>query len=71
LRYAALEARSIDAAVLSPPYNFSAQRQGFNNLVWLGDILGDSPSNGLATTAKNSKSNRIRSIECCVLRCEA
>ena len=55
LRYAALQARSIDAAVLSPPYNFSAQRQGFNNLVWLGDILGDSPSNGLATTTKKLK----------------
>jgi ABC-type nitrate/sulfonate/bicarbonate transport system substrate-binding protein len=55
LRYAALQARSIDAAVLSPPYNFSAQRQGFNNLVWLGDLLGENPSNGLATTVKKLK----------------
>src|SRR5215470_19503849 len=47
LRYAALQARTIEAAVLSPPYNFSAQRQGFNNLIWLGDILGENPSNGL------------------------
>ena len=55
LRFAALQARAIDAAVLSPPYNFSAQRQGFNNLIWLGGLLGDSPSNGLATTAKKLK----------------
>jgi NitT/TauT family transport system substrate-binding protein len=55
LRFAALQARSIDAAVLSPPYNFSAQRQGFNNLVWLGDLLGENPSNGLATTVKKLK----------------
>jgi NitT/TauT family transport system substrate-binding protein len=55
LRYAALQARTIEAAVLSPPYNFSAQRQGFNNLVWLGELLGDNPSNGLATTAKKLK----------------
>jgi ABC-type nitrate/sulfonate/bicarbonate transport system substrate-binding protein len=55
LRYSALQARSIEAAVLSPPYNFSAQRQGFNNLVYLGDLLGESPSNGLATTAKKLK----------------
>ena len=55
LRYAALQARTIDAAVLSPPYNFSAQRQGFNNLLWLGELLGENPSNGLATTVKKLK----------------
>jgi len=58
LRFAALQARSIEAAVLSPPYNFSAQRQGFNNLIWLGDLLGESPSNGLATTVKKLKEQR-------------
>jgi sulfonate transport system substrate-binding protein len=55
LRFAAFQARSIDAAVLSPPYNFSAQRQGYNNLAWLGDLLGESPSNGLATTLRKLK----------------
>ena len=55
LRYAALQARTVEAAVLSPPYNFSAQRQGFNNLVWLGDLLGENPSNGLTTTVKKLK----------------
>jgi ABC-type nitrate/sulfonate/bicarbonate transport system substrate-binding protein len=55
LRYAALQARSIDAAVLSPPYNFSAQRQGYSNLVWLGDLLGETPSNGLSTSTKKLK----------------
>ena len=55
LRYAALQARSIDAAVLSPPYNFSAQRLGYSNLVWLGDLLGETPSNGLSTSTKKLK----------------
>lgn len=55
LRFAALQARSIEATVLSPPYNFFAQRQGFNNLMWLGEILGDLPSNGLSTTVKKLK----------------
>jgi ABC-type nitrate/sulfonate/bicarbonate transport system substrate-binding protein len=55
LRYAALQARSIDATVLSPPHNFSAERQGFNNLLWLGDLVGENPSNGLATTVKKLK----------------
>ena len=55
LRFAALQARSIDAAILSPPHNFSAERQGFNNLVWLGDLVGEHPTNGLATTVKKLK----------------
>lgn len=56
LRLAALQARSIDAAMLSPPHNFFAQRQGFNNLMWMGDLGGDGqPTNGLSTTEKKIK----------------
>jgi ABC-type nitrate/sulfonate/bicarbonate transport system substrate-binding protein len=56
LRLAALQARSIDAAMLSPPHSFFAQRQGFNNLMWMGDLGGDGqPTNGLSTTEKKIK----------------
>jgi NitT/TauT family transport system substrate-binding protein len=56
LRLAALQARSIDAAMLSPPHSFFAQRQGFNNLMWMGDLSGDGqPTNGLSTTEKKIK----------------
>ena len=34
-----------------------AEQKGLNNLVWLGDILGDVPSNGLSTTVKKLKEN--------------
>jgi len=33
------------------------QDQGLNNLVWLGDLLGDVPSNGLSTTVRKIKEN--------------
>jgi len=56
LRLAALQARSIDAAVLSPPHSFLAQRQGFNNLMWMGEIGGEGqPTNGLSSTVKKIK----------------
>ena len=56
LRLAALQARSIDTAMLSPPHSFFAQRQGFNNLMWMGDLGGDGqPTNGLSTTEKKIK----------------
>ncbi len=56
LRLAALHARSIDAAVLSPPHSFLAQREGFNNLMWMGDLGGEGqPTNGLSSTVKKIK----------------
>lgn len=56
LRLAALHARSIDAAVLSPPHSFMAQREGFNNLMWMGDLGGEGqPTNGLSSTVKKIK----------------
>jgi NitT/TauT family transport system substrate-binding protein len=56
LRLAALQARSIDAGMLSPPHSFFAQRQGFNNLMWMGDLAGEGqPTNGLSTTEKKIK----------------
>ncbi len=56
LRLAALHSRSIDAAVLSPPHNFIARREGFSNLLWVGDIGGEGqPTNGLSSTVKKLK----------------
>lgn len=34
-----------------------AEQKGLNNLVWLGDIVGDVPSNGLSTTVRKLKDN--------------
>ena len=45
------------SAILTPPYTVMAEQKGLNNLVWLGDILGDVPSNGLSTTIKKLKEN--------------
>ncbi len=53
VRFQALASGAIDAAILTPPYTVMAEQKGMNSLVWLGDILGDMPSNGLSTTRKN------------------
>lgn len=55
VRFQALVSGAIEAAILTPPYTVMADQKGFNNLVWLGDILGDVPSNGLSTTTKKLK----------------
>jgi NitT/TauT family transport system substrate-binding protein len=55
VRYQALLSGAIEAAILTPPYTVMAEQKGLNNLVWLGDILGDVPSNGLSTTVRKLK----------------
>lgn len=35
-RFAALIAGSVDATILSVPYNFLAEKKGFRNLLWIG-----------------------------------
>lgn len=57
VRFQALLSGAIEAAILTPPYTVMAEKKGLNNLVWLGDILGDVPSNGLSTTLKTLKEN--------------
>ena len=57
IRFQALLSGAIEAAILTPPYTVMAEKKGLNNLVWLGDILGDVPSNGLSTTLKTLKEN--------------
>jgi len=43
VRFQALVSGAIEAAILTPPYTVMAEQKGLNNLVWLGDILGDVP----------------------------
>ena len=57
VRFQALVSGVIEAAILTPPYTVMAEQKGLNNLVWLGDILGDVPSNGLSTTVRKLKEN--------------
>jgi NitT/TauT family transport system substrate-binding protein len=57
VRFQALLSGAIEAAILTPPYTVMAEKKGLNNLVWLGDILGDVPSNGLSATVKTLKEN--------------
>lgn len=57
VRFQALVSGAIEAAILTPPYTVMAEQKGLNNLLWLGDLLGDVPSNGLSTTARKLKEN--------------
>jgi ABC-type nitrate/sulfonate/bicarbonate transport system substrate-binding protein len=58
VRFQALGSGAVDAAILTPPYTVMAEQKGLNNLVWLGDLVGDVPSNGLSTTVKKLKEQR-------------
>ena len=55
VRFQALLSGAIESAILTPPYTVMAEQKGMRNLVWLGDLLGDTPSNGLSTSAKKLK----------------
>jgi len=55
VRFQSLVSGAIEAAILTPPYTVMAEQKGMRNLVWLGDILGDTPSNGLSTSSKKLK----------------
>jgi NitT/TauT family transport system substrate-binding protein len=57
LRFQSILSGAIEAAILTPPYTVMAEQKGLNNLVWLGDIVGDVPSNGLSTTMRKLKEN--------------
>ena len=55
VRFQSLLSGAIEAAILTPPYTVMAEQKGMRNLFWLGDILGDTPSNGLSTSSKKLK----------------
>ena len=66
-RYASLIAGSVDATILTLPYNLQAERAGYKDLLWFGEHM-ELPLSGLAardeTIQKNSKqvSAMIRAI---------
>src|SRR5476651_2074696 len=64
-RFAALQAGAVDAAILTPPYNFHAQSAGFNNLGQAVDYA-DMPFSGMAVNTKWAETNK-RSVEKLIL----
>ena len=52
----ALSAGSVQAAMLTPPYDSMMEKKGFRRLVFVGDVL-DYPQGGLATTDKKLQEN--------------
>jgi NitT/TauT family transport system substrate-binding protein len=64
-RFAALQAGAVDAAILTPPFNFHAQTAGFNNLGNAVDYV-DMPFSGMAVNTNWAKANR-RMVEKLIL----
>jgi NitT/TauT family transport system substrate-binding protein len=52
----ALSTGTIQAAMLTPPYDSMMEKKGFRRLVFVGDVL-DYPQGGLATTDKKLQEN--------------
>lgn len=48
-QYAALKADQLDGAVLTPPFSNMARKDGYRELLWLGEVV-DLPLNGLVGT---------------------
>ena len=55
-RYAVLETGVVDASLLSVPENIVAQEKGFNELLFLGDVI-EFPQNGFGTSEKRIRDN--------------
>jgi ABC-type nitrate/sulfonate/bicarbonate transport system substrate-binding protein len=64
-RFAALQAGAVDAAILTPPFNFHAQTAGFNSLGNAVDYV-DMPFSGMAVNTNWAQANR-RSVEKLIL----
>jgi NitT/TauT family transport system substrate-binding protein len=68
-RYASLIAGSVDATILTLPYNLQAEKAGYKDLLWFGEHM-ELPLSGLAardeTIQKNSK--QVSSVIRAVLR---
>jgi len=56
-RFAALQAGAVDAAILTPPFNFNAQSAGFNNLGNINEYV-DMPFAGIAVNTKWAEGNK-------------
>src|ERR1041384_828142 len=55
-RYAVLESGVVDASLLSVPENIIAQEKGYNELLFLGDVV-EFPQNGFGTSDKRIREN--------------
>ena len=55
-RYAVLETGVVDASLLSVPENIVALEKGFNELLFLGDVV-EFPQNGFGTSEKKIREN--------------
>jgi len=55
-RYAVLESGVVDASFLSVPENIIAQEKGYNELVFVGDIV-EFPQNGFGTSERRIREN--------------
>jgi ABC-type nitrate/sulfonate/bicarbonate transport system substrate-binding protein len=56
-RFAALSSGAVDAAILTPPFNFNAQSAGFTNLGNINDYV-DMPFAGIAVNTKWAEANK-------------
>jgi ABC-type nitrate/sulfonate/bicarbonate transport system substrate-binding protein len=56
-RFAALQSGAVDAAILTPPFNFAAQSAGFTNLGNVNEYV-DMPFAGIAVNAKWAEANK-------------
>src|SRR5215467_150489 len=55
-RYAVLESGVVDASLLSVPENIIAHEKGYNELLFLGDVV-EFPQNGFGTSEKHIREN--------------
>jgi NitT/TauT family transport system substrate-binding protein len=55
-RYAVLESGVVEASLLSVPENIIAQEKGYNELLFLGDVI-EFPQNGFGTSEKRIREN--------------
>lgn len=55
-RYAALIAGSVDATILTLPYNLQAERTGYKDLLWFGERM-ELPLSGLAASEETIQKN--------------
>ena len=56
IRMAAMEARSIEAAIMPVPWNFRMRQQGFKELIFAGNVMSQ-PLTGIATTRDKVEKN--------------
>ena len=56
-RFAALQSGAVDAAILTPPFNFNAEAAGFTNLGNINDYV-DMPFAGIAVNTRWAEANK-------------